>query len=191
MQSPAHQLQVCQGCGELNKHAPIVTPACHLFAGSGAATRLRCCITHTTGLGESPGIIFSKTLKKMCSTAPYGVWLHMPARSDLKSRRDRCDCAPTEEDAKRCFILPFDRMAFLEASLRSDGELLDWFRQRLVWSDSAVVNDLLKKGLFMRIYEPQVKQLGPWCPSALCCALFTFTVPPSPTHPSPTPRCCS
>ena len=29
-------------------------------------------------------------------------------------------------------------------------------RQRLVWSDSAVVNDLLKKGLFMRIYEPQV-----------------------------------
>ena len=28
---------------------------------------------------------------------------------DLKSRRDRCDCAPTEEDAKRCFILPFDR----------------------------------------------------------------------------------
>lgn len=30
--------------------------------------------------------------------------------SDLKSRRDRCDCAPTEEDAKRCFILPFDRM---------------------------------------------------------------------------------
>ena len=29
---------------------------------------------------------------------------------DLKSRRDRCDCAPTDEDAKRCFILPFDRM---------------------------------------------------------------------------------
>lgn len=31
------------------------------------------------------------------------------ACSDLKARRDRCDCAPTEEDAKRCFILPFDR----------------------------------------------------------------------------------
>lgn len=29
-------------------------------------------------------------------------------------------------------------------------------RQRLVWDDPAVVNDLLKKGLFMRIYEPQV-----------------------------------
>ncbi|EFN51864.1 hypothetical protein CHLNCDRAFT_7951, partial [Chlorella variabilis] len=76
--------------------------------------------------------------------------------SDLKSRRDRCDCAPTEEDAKRCFILPFDRMAFLEASLKNDTELMDWFRQRLVWSDPAVVNDLLKKGLFTRIYEPQV-----------------------------------
>jgi hypothetical protein len=30
--------------------------------------------------------------------------------ADLKARRDRCDCAPTEADAKRCFILPFDRM---------------------------------------------------------------------------------
>ncbi|KAL4433671.1 hypothetical protein ABPG75_000112 [Micractinium tetrahymenae] len=78
--------------------------------------------------------------------------------SDLKSRRDRCDCAPTEEDAKRCFILPFDRMAFLEASLKKDNELMDWFKQRLVWEDPAVVNDLLKKGLFTRIYEPQVAE---------------------------------
>ncbi len=30
--------------------------------------------------------------------------------ADLKARRDRCDCAPTDADAKRCFILPFDRM---------------------------------------------------------------------------------
>ena len=30
--------------------------------------------------------------------------------ADLKARRDRCDCAPTEADAKRCFILPFDRL---------------------------------------------------------------------------------
>lgn len=36
---------------------------------------------------------------------------------DLKSRRDRCDCAPTEDDAKRCFILPFDRSV-------SQGQLL-------------------------------------------------------------------
>ena len=33
--------------------------------------------------------------------------------ADLKARRDRCDCAPTEADAKRCFILPFDRMVGL------------------------------------------------------------------------------
>ena len=162
--------------------------------------------------------------------------------SDLKARRDRCDCAPTEEDAKRCFILPFDRMvrphfcvsrasgltlgrstdsllsvhtslrlrcatlirshrlsgwlsllqrscfavrpckthaheatelripaahvslftclersqAFMAASLKSDEELVAWFRQRLVWDDPAVVQDLLKRGLFSRIYTPQV-----------------------------------
>ena len=36
--------------------------------------------------------------------------LELPANVAVtKSRRDRCDCAPTEEDAKRCFILPFDR----------------------------------------------------------------------------------
>ncbi|KAK9843726.1 hypothetical protein WJX81_003815 [Elliptochloris bilobata] len=75
---------------------------------------------------------------------------------DLKSRRDRCDCAPTEEDAKRCFILPFDRMAFLAASMRSDEELIRWFRERLVWNDPATVTDLLKNGLFVRLYEPQV-----------------------------------
>lgn len=38
---------------------------------------------------------------------------------DLKSRRDRCDCAPTEDDAKRCFILPFDR-SVSRAHLLSD-----------------------------------------------------------------------
>ena len=48
--------------------------------------------------------------------------------SDLKSRRDRCDCAPTDEDAKRCFILPFDRMVRQPpappalAPMHSDGE---------------------------------------------------------------------
>ncbi|CAL5218972.1 g727 [Coccomyxa viridis] len=75
---------------------------------------------------------------------------------DLKSRRDRCDCAPTEEDAKRCFILPFDRMAFLAASLKTDAELLKWFRDRLIWNEPETVVDLLKNGLFVRLYEPQV-----------------------------------
>lgn len=76
--------------------------------------------------------------------------------SDLKSRRDRCDCAPTEADAQRCFILPFDRMAFLAASLKTDDELMEWFRERLVWSDAPAVKQLVKSGLFYRIYTPQV-----------------------------------
>ena len=44
----------------------------------------------------------------------------------------------------------------MAASLKSDEELVDWFRQRLVWDDPAVVVDLLKRGLFSRIYTPQV-----------------------------------
>eukprot|EP00884_Botryococcus_braunii_P019389 jgi/Botrbrau1/6133/Bobra.331_2s0028.1 len=79
---------------------------------------------------------------------------------DLKSRRDRCDCAPTEEDAKRCFILPFDRMAFLAASMKTDEELMKWFRDRLVWNEPDTVIDLLKSGLFVRIYAPQVVMRG-------------------------------
>jgi len=44
--------------------------------------------------------------------------------SDLKARRDRCDCAPTEEDAKRCFILPFDRMVRAIAAAAQHVEAL-------------------------------------------------------------------
>lgn len=76
--------------------------------------------------------------------------------SDLISRRDRCDCQPTKEDAERCFILPFDREAFLAASLKSDEELMAFFKQRLVWEDPKVVVELLTKGLFVRLYEPQL-----------------------------------
>lgn len=47
----------------------------------------------------------------------------------------------------------------MEASLKSDDELMQWFRDRLVWGDPGVVTDLLKKGLFARLYEPQV---GGW-----------------------------
>ena len=50
--------------------------------------------------------------------------------------------------------------AFMAASLKSDEELVDWFRQRLVWDDPAVVVDLLKRGLFSRIYTPQVGRKG-------------------------------
>ena len=46
--------------------------------------------------------------------------------------------------------------AFLAASLKTDEELMAWFRQRLVWNDPAQVRDLVRSGLFYRIYTPQV-----------------------------------
>lgn len=46
--------------------------------------------------------------------------------------------------------------AFLAASLKSDSELWAWFRERLIWDDPKVVQDLLRNGLFYRIYTPQV-----------------------------------
>jgi hypothetical protein len=48
--------------------------------------------------------------------------------------------------------------AFLAASLKTDAELLKWFRDRLVWNEPETVVDLLKNGLFVRLYEPQVRR---------------------------------
>jgi hypothetical protein len=80
--------------------------------------------------------------------------------SDLKSRRDRCDCKPTSEDAEKCFILQFDRLAFLEASLKDDEKLMEFFKARLVWDDSEEVGLLVHEGLFVRLYAPQVMIRG-------------------------------
>ncbi|KAG4927824.1 hypothetical protein JHK85_054310 [Glycine max] len=44
--------------------------------------------------------------------------------SDLTSRRDRCGCKPTKEDLKRCFMLDFDRSAFIIASTATEEEML-------------------------------------------------------------------
>lgn len=55
--------------------------------------------------------------------------------------------------------------AFLAASLKTDDELLDWFNERLVWNDQAVVTEMLKNGLFVRIFAPQVRVLS----CVLCC----------------------
>ena len=61
---------------------------------------------------------------------------------DLKSRRDRCDCAPTEDDAKRCFILPFDRsvsLAFLLSAVWqvffcvTNVEWISWSKVSCKW----------------------------------------------------------
>ncbi|KAM7509053.1 hypothetical protein LguiA_019506 [Lonicera macranthoides] len=76
--------------------------------------------------------------------------------SDLTSRRDRCGCKPTKEDVKRCFMLEFDRSAFIIASTASDEEMLSWYREHVVWTDKAVKLKLLRKGILTRIYAPMV-----------------------------------
>ena len=40
--------------------------------------------------------------------------------------------------------------------MKSDAELLQWFNDRLVWNSPTVVNDLLRNGLFIREFAPQV-----------------------------------
>nr|GEZ94308.1 glycosyltransferase-like KOBITO 1 [Tanacetum cinerariifolium] len=44
--------------------------------------------------------------------------------SDLTSRRDRCGCKRTKEEVKRCFMLEFDRAAFIIASTATKEEML-------------------------------------------------------------------
>ncbi|XP_043723439.1 glycosyltransferase-like At2g41451 [Telopea speciosissima] len=74
--------------------------------------------------------------------------------SDLTSRRDRCGCKPTKEDVKRCFILEFDRAAFIIASTATGEEMLQWYRDHVVWTDKALNLKLLRKGILTRIYAP-------------------------------------
>lgn len=74
--------------------------------------------------------------------------------SDLTSRRDRCGCKPTKEDVKRCFMLDFDRDAFIIASTATEEEMLRWFREHVVWTDKQLNLKLLRKGILTRIYAP-------------------------------------
>lgn len=76
--------------------------------------------------------------------------------SDLTSRRDRCGCKPTKEDVKRCFMLDFDRDAFIIASTATEEEMLRWFREHVVWTDRTLNLKLLRKGILTRIYAPMV-----------------------------------
>ena len=103
---------------------------------------------------------YGRTPKEM--TVGQSAVLHYTYNrfSDLKSRRDRCDCAPTKEEVAKCFILEFDRQAFVEASLRTDEELMEFFKERLVWENEKEVEDMLAKGLFARLYEPQLMLRG-------------------------------
>ncbi|CAN6324417.1 unnamed protein product [Urochloa humidicola] len=74
--------------------------------------------------------------------------------SDLTSRRDRCGCKPTKEDVKKCFMLDFDRAAFIIASTASEEEMLRWYNERVVWNDKQLNLKLLRKGVLTRIYTP-------------------------------------
>lgn len=74
--------------------------------------------------------------------------------SDLTSRRDRCGCKPTKEDVKRCFMLDFDRSAFIIASTATEEEMLKWYHEHVVWDDKDVKLKLLRKGILTRIYTP-------------------------------------
>ncbi|XP_020097677.1 glycosyltransferase-like KOBITO 1 [Ananas comosus] len=74
--------------------------------------------------------------------------------SDLTSRRDRCGCKPTREDVKRCFILEFDRSAFIIASTATEEEMRSWYREHVVWTDKDLNLKLLRKGILTRIYAP-------------------------------------
>ncbi|KAL9237937.1 hypothetical protein vseg_012428 [Gypsophila vaccaria] len=76
--------------------------------------------------------------------------------SDLTSRRDRCGCKPTKEDVKRCFMLEFDRSAFIIASTATDEEMLQWYQEHVVWTDEKPRLKLLKYGIMTRIYTPMV-----------------------------------
>ncbi|CAN6561821.1 unnamed protein product [Malus baccata var. baccata] len=74
--------------------------------------------------------------------------------SDLTSRRDRCHCKPTKEDVKRCFMLDFDRAAFIIASTATKEEMQKWYHEHIVWDDKEVKLKLLRKGILTRIYAP-------------------------------------
>ncbi|KAK8958433.1 hypothetical protein KSP40_PGU013632 [Platanthera guangdongensis] len=74
--------------------------------------------------------------------------------SDLTSRRDRCGCKPTKDDVKRCFMLEFDRNAFIIASTATEDEMLQWFHEHVVWTNKQLNLKLLKKGILTRINAP-------------------------------------
>ncbi|XP_048225854.1 glycosyltransferase-like At2g41451 [Ricinus communis] len=76
--------------------------------------------------------------------------------SDLTSRRDRCGCKPTKDDVKRCFMLEFDRAAFIIASTATEEEMLRWYQERVVWTDKELNLKLMRKGILTRIYAPMV-----------------------------------
>ena len=86
-----------------------------------------------------------------------------PVSAETRERLTRFSvyCSNILLSAEQCF--PTNRLhlqAFLAASLKTDAELQDWFRERLVWNDPDQVKELVKNGLFYRIYTPQARSLS-------------------------------
>ncbi|KZV18297.1 hypothetical protein F511_25401, partial [Dorcoceras hygrometricum] len=76
--------------------------------------------------------------------------------SDLTSRRDRCGCKLTKEDIERCFMLDFDRAAFVISSTGTEEEMHSWYHDHVVWDDRELNSKLLKEGVLTRIHTPMV-----------------------------------
>ncbi|KAL9239949.1 hypothetical protein vseg_014220 [Gypsophila vaccaria] len=76
--------------------------------------------------------------------------------SDLTTRRDRCGCKPTKKDVQRCFMLEFDKVAFIIASTGTEEEKRKWYREHVVWGDTAQNLKLLRNGILTRIYAPMI-----------------------------------
>ncbi|KAJ9181055.1 hypothetical protein P3X46_009227 [Hevea brasiliensis] len=85
---------------------------------------------------------------KCCSSA-----LCIPKISDLTSRGNRRGCKPTKDDVKRCFMLEFDRAAFIIASTAPEEEMLRTGNV-FVWTEKSLNIELMRKGILTRIYAP-------------------------------------
>ncbi|KAL0453162.1 UNVERIFIED_CONTAM: Glycosyltransferase-like KOBITO 1 [Sesamum latifolium] len=70
------------------------------------------------------------------------------ASHNLTARRNRCGCKLTREDIERCFMLDFDRYAFMIASTGTEEQMLKWYREHVVWTNREVNLKLLSGGVF-------------------------------------------
>ena len=90
-----------------------------------------------------------------CSSKEHGNLLKEFSTADLNAA-GHCIYCSSAGPVWKMQNVSGPAQAFLAASLKTDAELLKWFRDRLVWNEPETVVDLLKNGLFVRLYEPQV-----------------------------------
>lgn len=99
---------------------------------------------------------YGRPLKELQLEEPVVLHYSYTRFSDLTSRKNRCGCRPTQKDVSRCFMLPFDRNAFIIASTSTDAEMLRWYQEYVVWGDESLKVKLIKRGMLTRIHAPQV-----------------------------------